>query len=183
MLIAKVDCDAPNAKATAEKLGVKSYPTIFYFAKGSDEPTPYTGGRSEQELVQFINVQAGTYRSVGGGLTGLAGTIPSLKEAVDALRTSDYAEKAFKELYKQAGNFQDKYAEYYAKVGKKLQENKEYVEKEYTRLSNMIAKGNLAPEKKDDLTTRKNILEVFREKVEEAAEAGEEKIEEIKDEL
>lgn len=160
VLIAKVDAEAPNAKATAQRFGVKSYPTIFYFPKGSQEQVAYSGGRSEEDLVNFMNEKAGTFRAPGGTLNALAGIIPSLDEAVKSLQSG--GEKAYKELYAQAGKLQNKYAEYYTKVAKKLLANKDYVEKEATRLTNLIAKGNLAPEKLDDLTYRKNILSVFQ---------------------
>ena len=52
--------------------------------------------------------------------------------------------------------------EYYAKVAKKMEENSGYVEKELTRLQGLLAKGGLAPEKIDDLTTRSNILNKFK---------------------
>lgn len=160
MTIAKVDCEAPNAKATAEKEGVKSFPTIKYFAKKSKTGVPYESGRTEKDLVEFMNGKAGTFRAPGGSLNALAGIIPSLDSAVANLQTG--GDKAYQELYKQAGKAKEQYAEYYTKVAKKLHENAGYVSKELTRLQNMLAKGNLAPEKKDDLITRSNILKVFK---------------------
>ena len=47
----------------------------------------------------------------------------------------------------------------------KLAENKGYVEKESKRLSGLIKKGGLAPEKLDDLVKRSNILNKFRDAV------------------
>lgn len=158
--IAKVDCEAPNAKATAEKEGVKSYPTIKYFPKGSKTGIAYESGRAEKDVVDFMNEKAGTFRAPGGSLNALAGVIPTLDSAIANLQTG--GDKAYQELYKQAGKAKDKYAEYYTKVGKKLQENAGYVNKELTRLQNMLAKGNLAPEKKDDLISRSNILRAFK---------------------
>lgn len=160
VLIAKVDCEAPNAKATAEEAGVKSYPTINYYPKGSKEPVAYSGGRSEGDLITFMNEKAGTHRSVGGGLDAIAGTIPSLDEIVSTLKTG--GAKAYSDLEKAAGAVSDKYAEYYAKVAKKTEENQSYVEKELARLQGMIKKGGLAPEKMDDLTSRSNILARFK---------------------
>jgi len=159
VLIAKVDCEADNAKATAQDAGVKSYPTINYYPAGSKEPIPYTGGRSEADLVSFMNEKAGTHRSVGGGLDALAGTIPSLDDMAKTLKSSgDAAYKAFADA---AGAVSDKYAEYYGKVAKKSEENAGYVEKELTRLQGLLKKGGLAPEKIDDLTSRSNILKKF----------------------
>ncbi|KAK3680023.1 hypothetical protein LTR78_000400 [Recurvomyces mirabilis] len=159
VLIAKVDCEAENAKATAQDAGVKSYPTIFYYPKGSKEGIPYSGGRSEQDLITFMNEKAGTYRSVGGGLNPLAGTVPSLDSLVGSLKSG--GEAAYREFEKAVGGVTDKYAEYYSKVAKKAEENGEYVAKEAARLQGILAKGGLAPEKVDDLTRRSNVLARF----------------------
>lgn len=160
VLIAKVDCEAENAKATAQEAGVKSYPTIHYYPKGSSEAIPYTGGRSEADLISFMNEKAGTHRSVGGGLDALAGTIPSLDSLVSSLKSGGDA--AYKELANAAAAVSDKYGEYYAKVAKKAEQNAGYVEKELGRLQGLLAKGGLAPEKIDELTSRSNILRKFK---------------------
>ncbi|KAK5684056.1 hypothetical protein LTS10_003920 [Elasticomyces elasticus] len=159
VLIAKVDCEADNAKATAQDAGVKSYPTIFYYPKGSKEAVPYTGGRSEADLVSFMNEKAGTHRSVGGTLDALAGTIPSLDDMAKTLKSGGDA--AYQKFAEAAGAVSDKYAEYYGKVAKKSSENAGYVVKELSRLQGLLAKGGLAPAKIDDLTTRSNILRKF----------------------
>ena len=39
--------------------------------------------------------------------------------------------------------------------------NQGYAEKEFKRLQGLISKGNLAPEKLDDLVSRSNILRKF----------------------
>ena len=160
VLIAKVDCEAPNAKSTAENAGVSSYPTINFYPKGSTEGIPYTGGRSEADLITFMNEKAGTHRSVGGGLDSFAGTIPSLDQIVATLKTG--GDKAYKELETAAGAISDKYAEYYSKVAKKAEQNQDYVEKELKRLQGLLKKGGLAQDKKDDLTSRSNILSKFK---------------------
>ncbi|OQO14463.1 Protein disulfide-isomerase tigA [Cryoendolithus antarcticus] len=160
VLIAKVDCEAPNAKATAQEAGVKSYPTIFYYPEGSTTGVPYSGGRSEEDLVTFINEKAGTYRAVGGGLNPLAGTVPSLNSIVETLKSGGAS--AYAEFEKAVGAAGDKYAEYYGKVAKKSEENAGYVEKEYTRLQGLLKKGGLSTDKVDDLVRRSNVLSVFR---------------------
>lgn len=110
--------------------------------------------------MEFLNEKAGTFRAPGGGLNALAGIVPSLDSVVEKLRTNP-GDKAYDELYKMATKAKEAYADYYAKVAKKLQENKGYAEKEFNRLSNMINKGGLAPEKLDDLVSRSNILRKF----------------------
>ena len=161
VLIAKVDCEAPNAKAIAADQGVKSYPTIKYFPKGSKEAVDYAGGRSEADFVEFMNEKAGTHRMVGGGLDIKAGTIDALDSIVSTMTGSNMAEIQ-EQLTKAAVDTKDQYAEYYVKVANKLKQNQGYAEKELTRLEGLIKKGGLAPEKLDDLTSRSNILRKFK---------------------
>lgn len=159
VLVAKVDCEAENAKATAQEAGVKSYPTINYYPKGSKEAVPYTGGRTEDALLTFLNDKAGTHRTVGGNLDALAGTIPSLDTLVANLKSGGDA--AYAELEKAAGAASDKYGEYYTRVAKKAADNQDYVQKELKRLQGLVGKGGLAQEKMDDLIKRSNILQRF----------------------
>ncbi|MCJ1372082.1 hypothetical protein MMC20_003303 [Loxospora ochrophaea] len=161
VLVAKVDAEAANSKATAEEQGVKSYPTIKYFPKGSRTPQPYEGGRSEKDLVEFLNEQAGTHRMIGGGLDAKAGTIESLDTLVAKLTGGASLASISEEANKVTENMKDKYAEYYVKVLKKLNDSQGYAAKELKRLEGMLKKGGLAPEKLDDLTSRTNILRKF----------------------
>ena len=164
MLIAKVDAEAENSKSTAEAQGVKSYPTIKYFPSGSTVPQPYEGGRSEKDIVDFMNEKAGTHRSVGGGLDAKAGIIESLDAVVAKFAAGGSLATISEEASKAAKGLQDKYAEYYLKVFQKLGKSQNYVEKELARLEGLTKKGGLAPEKLDDLISRSNILRTFSTK-------------------
>lgn len=161
ILIAKVDAEAENSKATAQDQGVNSYPTIKYFPKGSTTPEPYEGGRTEQDILSFMNEKAGVHRTVGGKLDEIAGTIPSLDTIVSRL-TSESIAGLSEQIATAAKSSKDKYAEYYVKVSDKLSKNAGYAEKELARLQGLIKKGGLAPEKVDDLTYRSNILRRFK---------------------
>jgi protein disulfide-isomerase A6 len=168
VMIAKVDAEAENSKALAQAQGVSSYPTIKYFKKGSTEPLPYEGARGEKDFVQFINTNAGTHRTVGGGLDITGGTI----EALDALVTkfqNKYGD-GYEEVKKVAATLNDKYAPYYVKAFEKVAANSGYAQKELKRLEGLVAKGNLAPEKLDDLVSRSNILRKFLAEKEEKSE-------------
>lgn len=162
VLIAKVDAEAENAKATAQEQGVSSYPTIKYFPKGSTTPEAYEGGRTEQDLLAFINEKAGTHRMAGGNLDEVGGTVPSLDSIVDKIAGGGSVASLSEELRDAAKGLKDKYAEYYVKVADKVAKNQGYVEKELARLQGLIKKGGLAPEKVDDLTSRSNILRRFK---------------------
>lgn len=164
VLIAKVDAEAENSKATAQSQGVSSYPTIKFFARGSTTPEQYDGGRNEDELVTFMNEKAGTNRVVGGGLDAKAGTIESVDSILAKYITSgglSDLEKATNDIGKAVQGLKDTYAAYYVKALEKLGQNPEYAVKEQTRLAGLLKKGGLAQEKIDDLTRRSNILSRF----------------------
>jgi len=55
MYIAKVD--ATEEKDLASKFGIKGFPTLKWFVNG--EPTEYTGGRTESEIVNWIKKKSG----------------------------------------------------------------------------------------------------------------------------
>ena len=159
VLIAKVDAEAENAKATAQDQDISGYPTIKFFPRGSAEAEVYSGGRSEDQLVDFVNSKAGTYRIVGGGLSTAAGTIEVFDEII-AKYGQDW-DKATKEMQKVTGQVTGAMKEYYLKAVAKITGNPEYAMKEQTRLAGILKKGGLAPEKIDDLQRRSNILAKF----------------------
>ena len=168
VVIAKVDAEADNSKATAQAQGVSSYPTIKYFKKGSTEALPYDGARAEKDFIEFINANAGTHRTVGGGLDATGGTIEALDTIVKKFQGA-YGD-GVAEAKKAAEAISDKYAQYYVKVFEKAHANKGYLDKEIKRLEGLLKKGNLAQEKLDDLTARSNILRRFLGKEEEKSE-------------
>ena len=166
VLIAKVDAEAPNCKVVASEYGITSYPTIKYFSKGSSDPQPYNGGRSEEAFVTFVNDHAGTHRTSSGGLDAQGGTIAALDAIVEEVKKSGNSiSNALAGITLAAKDLSDKYASYYVKVVEKASSDNEYVEKELNRLDGMLKKGNLAPEKVDDLTARTNILRKFNSPV------------------
>jgi protein disulfide-isomerase A6 len=169
VIIAKVDAEAENSKATAKDQGVSSYPTIKFFPRGTTEPEAYSGGRTEGELVSFMNSKAGTHRTPGGGLDATAGTIDVLDALVEKFTggssISDVAAEATKAAEDLKEGAQYKYAEYYVKVFDKLVKSNGWATKELTRLDNILKKGGLAPQKLDEFTSKTNILKRFVEKV------------------
>eukprot|EP00003_Mantamonas_plastica_P000209 TRINITY_DN101_c0_g1_i2.p1 TRINITY_DN101_c0_g1~~TRINITY_DN101_c0_g1_i2.p1 ORF type:complete len:375 (+),score=141.23 TRINITY_DN101_c0_g1_i2:40-1164(+) len=60
--IAKVDADAH--RDLGSRFGVSGFPTLKWFPKGSKDPKDYTGGRSADELVKWVNAEAGTYARI-----------------------------------------------------------------------------------------------------------------------
>jgi protein disulfide-isomerase A6 len=169
VVIAKVDAEGENSKATAKAAGVTSFPTIKFYPKGSSTPEDYSGGRSEELFLTYLNDKTGTHRTVGGGLDASAGTIDVLDDIVvkytGGEKLSSVVETAKKAAESLAVGAQYKYAEYYLRVFDKLSKNDDYVSKELTRLDGIIKKGGLAPAKLDELTSKTNILRRFVDKV------------------
>ncbi|KAL5362722.1 thioredoxin-like protein [Aspergillus floccosus] len=161
VVIAKVDAEAENARATAKDQGVTGYPTIKFFPKGSTEGIAYSGARSEEAFIDFLNEKTGTNRAVGGGLNEKAGTVAALDELVARYTSSEKFSELVAEVSKAAKGLQDKYAQYYVKVAQKLADNHEYAQKEFARLSKILKKGGSAPEKVDDMISRSNVLRRF----------------------
>ncbi|KAF2156662.1 putative disulfide isomerase [Myriangium duriaei CBS 260.36] len=177
VIIAKVDAEAPNAKRTAQDQGVKSYPTIKFFPRGSATPEDYAGARSESDFVTYINEKAGTHRVPGGGLDATAGTIAALDTLVAKFTSKQNTlAEVGEELKKAAEGVTDTYAAYYLKVVEKLTKSEGYVEKEGKRLAGLLKKGGLAPGKADDLAKRSNILARFKESVKETVQSVKEEL-------
>ena len=175
-----MDAEAENAKKLATDQGVTSYPTIKFFTQGNKTPDDYTGGRSEEDFVTFLNEKAKTNRLAGGLLDASAGTIAALDSIVVKFTGGTSLSEAAKEAKKEADALKEqaqyKYAEYYLRVFDKLAKNDNFASKELKRLDGILKKGGLAPSKLDELTSKTNILRRFVEK------AGE-KAADIKDEL
>src|SRR6202044_3780524 len=133
-----------------------SYTTPKFFPKGSTTPDPYSGARTEEALVDFVNSKAGTHRVVGGGLDAKAGTI----DAIDAILANyiiaggiSDIEKATSEIKAAAKDLKDKSVDYYLRALSKLGANPEYATKEQTRLAGLLKKGGLGQEKIENWPT------------------------------
>ena len=144
---------------------MSGYPTIKFFPAGSTTPEDYSGGRSEEALVAFLNEKAGTHRAVGGGVDATAGTVEALDTIVAKILSGTGLTEAATEAKKAVEGLKDqaqaKYAEYYLRVFEKLSKNKDYVTKELSRLEGIISKGGLASTKLDELASKTNVLRKF----------------------
>lgn len=57
VVIAKIDADAE--REIGGRFGISGFPTLKFFPKGSTEPEEYSGGRSIEDLVKFVNQKTG----------------------------------------------------------------------------------------------------------------------------
>lgn len=60
MVVAKLDAAAHQSLAT--KFDVSGFPTLKWFPKNSDAPEAYSGGRSAEDILAFINERTGLAR-------------------------------------------------------------------------------------------------------------------------
>ncbi|KAK6348936.1 hypothetical protein TWF730_009697 [Orbilia blumenaviensis] len=181
VVIAEVNCDETSSKVTCAKYNVESYPTLKYFPSGgSSKPIPHSGGRELENLVEYINEKTGLNRLPLGGLNQKAGRIETLDEIIRAKLPQGLV-GVHDDLVEKVKGLEHKYAAYYVKVAKKLEEKKDYVKNELERLTKMVSKGGLHADKVDDITQRQNILRRFDG--EEDEKPAEEKKDDVKDEL
>ncbi|KAG0285428.1 hypothetical protein BGZ96_010311 [Linnemannia gamsii] len=188
VVVAKID--ATVEKNSASKYGVSGYPTIKFFpsthshsSSSSSSPIAYSGGRSEQDLVNFLNQHTGTARAPGGKLLSTAGRIPTLDTIASQYSLSTNAEDK-KTLIamgiKAANEFgeENRNAKHYARVFEKAGQSDEFIGLETARLAKVIQEStNVTPTKLDDFTVRHNIISVFAPPVP-AQAASDDKVEE-----
>lgn len=67
VLVAKIDADANKEKAG--KFGIRGFPTLKWFPKGSaSDPEDYVGGRQADDMINYINTKTGLSRKLKVGL-------------------------------------------------------------------------------------------------------------------
>ncbi|KAI9003553.1 disulfide isomerase-like 2-1-like protein [Gaertneriomyces semiglobifer] len=167
------DCVVANVDATessdlGERYGVSGYPTIKFFPAGDHEnPIDYTGARSEEAFVDFLNEHCGTQRTVGGSLSAKAGRIEALdKLAVKLISATQEARAEIIDRAKESlKGLNSKFADYYVKVMEKIAAGKDtFVGTEIARLEKIISAGVSAAKQADSLVIRRNILSAFLKK-------------------
>ncbi|TQS36560.1 hypothetical protein Golomagni_02980 [Golovinomyces magnicellulatus] len=174
VVIAKVDAEAENSKNTAKDQEISSYPTIKFYAKGTIEPEIYKEGRTEKEFVTYLNEKTGTHREPGGALDATAGTNENLDSLISELINGSDIKKVSEKVTKAASTIDEgikyNYASYYVRILQKLADTKDFASTELARLSKIMQKGGLAPEKYDEFTIKTNILRKFSKKQPEKSE-------------
>jgi len=164
VVIANIDAD--KYKTIGGAYGVSGFPTLKFFSKDSKAGTPYEGGRDLQELVDYINENAGTDRTTSGTLGPDAGTIEELDELAKKFASGDKA-ALLKEAEKAAASAdltdaEKKSAKVYLKVFTSAKDNAAYVKTETERLQKLITSGSVTPNKADEFQVRLNILRAFQ---------------------
>ncbi|KAK3750483.1 hypothetical protein QZH41_018126, partial [Actinostola sp. cb2023] len=160
-VIAKVDADAH--KDLGEKFGVSGFPTIKFFSKEKKDGEEYSGGRSEEDFINFMNEKCGTKRRRGGGLNAEAGRIEAFDEfAKNFMSQKDKRDSIYEEAKALVDKqYDQKMAKYYVKVMEKVMKvGDEFITKETSRMERLLG-GQISAMKVDEFTKRTNVLVQF----------------------
>jgi len=161
-VVAKVDAD--NERSIAEKNSVSGFPTIKFFSKENKEGEEYSGGRDEQDFIDFLNDRCGTSRTAGGGLTDEAGRIDQFDEFAQSFMTSNQEERSnILNMAKEAVEQQENVAmaKYYVKVMERIMDKGDsFASTEVERLTRLLD-GAISSKKRDEFLMRRNVLEQF----------------------
>lgn len=161
-VVAKVDADAE--KDLGSKYGISGFPTIKFFPKDNKDGEEYSGGRSEQDFIDFLNEKCKTNRVSGGGVSDEAGRIEKFDGFAKDFMANQDKRDAILEEAKSLIDAQEntKMATYYTKVMERVQSKGDaFVINEIERLKRLID-GDISTAKKDEFSMRRNILKQFK---------------------
>lgn len=191
VVIGEVDTTGGEAAALQARFKIKSYPTILVFPLGEipesvDDVESYQGPRTVEAFTDFVNTLSGVNRSPDGTLNEYAGRYATLDKAAKQFVAADEKGRLFlKEkitefmvgAHKEGEKLAEAASKQYLKIADKIESNKEYLQKEITRLSKIVVRGGLQKAKADELTKKLNILKVYLPGAKDKAE------DKVKDEL
>jgi len=163
VVIANLDSDKYSELGSS--YGVTGFPTLKFFPKNDKQGKPYNGGRELADLVSFINLEAGTKRTVNGRLDETAGRNSNLdslaSEFLSSAKKEDLIKKAEEEVKGLIGKNKD-FGDFYVKYMRAiLKKGKDFVDVEKERLGKIVDSGSVAANKLDEFVIRKNIISQF----------------------
>ena len=166
-VVAKVDAD--QEKGLGKRFGLRGFPMIKFFSKNNKDGEEYTGGKTEQDFIEYLNEKCGTNRVVGGGLNDKAGRVEKFDELARTFMTDVAARGTTIAKVEKALETADaesmKAAQYYLKIMNDImaaKEGEDYILTKIARLEQVLS-GNMKADIRDQLFKRKNILHVFKE--------------------
>jgi len=162
-----VKVDADQHKVKSGKYGVTGFPTLLWFPKDNKVGEKYTGGRTAEDMLAFINKNAGTQRVIGGGFLPTAGLIAELDELVAKFK-SNTAER--EQILKETQALFDAnktnkdwaMAKFYAIAMKRvIAKGDDYAASEIDRLQRMLEGGNIKADRIPQFHQRINVVKQF----------------------
>ncbi|OHT01831.1 hypothetical protein TRFO_07400 [Tritrichomonas foetus] len=135
---------------------LKSFPDCRLYCKDEPDPITFTGKKTAEDLIDFINDYCGTQRGLNGRLNSEAGVIDDVAQIVEDFLTKGKKPHYINDIELYEGT------KYYAWVMREiLDKGDDFVFDEKKRLNEMLDAGTLSPDKIDEFQIRVNILGVF----------------------
>lgn len=99
VVIARIDATEPQHAELASQHNIKSFPTIYFYARGKAKtPVLYSGGRTVEELLHFVNSVSQWPRLLDGDLSWNCGVSPKLNEFAHVYAYGNNEEKRIESL-------------------------------------------------------------------------------------
>ncbi|GIL63482.1 hypothetical protein Vafri_17537 [Volvox africanus] len=166
VVVGKVNAD--NHRSLGEKFEVRGFPTIKYFARGKpvnkDTAEDYQQARTATAFVDFLKQKLAADK----GFARVEALDPIAKKFVEAEdKAAVIAEAEAAAATVDAEDAKANAAVYVKVMQKTLEKGVEYLSKEKARLEKMLAGGNVAAAKVDEMSRKASILGAFLDEDEE----------------
>ena len=151
-IIGSVNCD--KYKSFCEEHNIQGFPTIQLFKES--QPVEYSGDRSAQGIVTFLNENCGTERGIDGLLHEKSGLIEEAQPIIQEFLLENDKTESIKKMEKIQGS------DFYIKVMKRIQEKGiETAKKDMIIMQNILSTQKGSISSLDGLKKRLNIYTQF----------------------
>lgn len=141
---------------------LKSFPDCRLYCKDETDPITFSGKKTSEDLIDFINDYCGTQRGLNGRLSSEAGIIDEVSQIVEDFLTKGKKPTYISDMEQVEGT------QYYVKVMQQIsKDGNSWIFSERKRLNEMLNSNTLSPDKLDEFQVRVNILGVFASYLEE----------------
>jgi len=135
---------------------LRMLPDLRLYCKDEPEPVQFTGRRTSEDLLDFINDYCGTQRGLNGRLNSEAGLVDEVSQIVEDFLTKGKKPHYISDMEQVEGT------KYYVWVMNEVIKNGDgFIQQERNRLNALLDSGTLTPDKLDEFQIRVNILGVF----------------------